>query len=83
MTKYLVILVWPSANIKSSDTNGSISTTPFDEKIGNVLVLQAPNEGEAKKKALKLLGKNQDVEKHLRVYNLEDLIDSWMYFKRG
>lgn len=82
MTKFLVILTWPSANIKSSDTNGSISATPFDEKIGNVLVQQAPNEGVAKKKALKLLGKNQDVEKYLRVYNL-DLIDSWMYFKRG
>lgn len=69
MEKYLVILAWKSAK--------------FDEKIGNVAIVQAFNEAEAKKKVLKMYGFNKDVEKNLKVYDIEDLIDGWSYFGRG
>jgi len=83
MTKYLVILAWPSQNVVTSDHSGSIITLPYDEKISNVAVIQAFNEQEAKQKVLKLWGLNKDVEKYLHVFDLEDLIDSWSYFNHA
>lgn len=68
MTKYLIVLIWPSEH---------------NEKIGNVAVLQAFNKEEAKQKALKMWRLNTDVAKYLKIYNLAELIDNWTYFRIG
>lgn len=66
--KYLVILAWESAEF---------------ERIGNVAIVQAFNEEEAKAKTLKMWGFNKDVGKNLKVFTIDEIIDSWSYFRRG
>ena len=83
MTKYLVVLAWQSVNVASSEHDGKIALLPFNEKISNVAVVQAFNEKEAKQKVLKMWGLNKNVEKNLKVFDIDDLSDSWSYFRRG